>query len=70
MGGLMTGCANFIIGHARLRSCSVCCVDDSADIKDVRFVINYDMPGCCEDYVSTFPPAPLIPALSRILRAA
>ncbi len=22
-----------------------------ADIKDVRFVINYDMPGCCEDYV-------------------
>jgi ATP-dependent RNA helicase DDX5/DBP2 len=22
-----------------------------ADIKDVMYVINYDMPGCCEDYV-------------------
>jgi len=21
------------------------------DIKDVKFVINYDMPSCCEDYV-------------------
>mmetsp|Transcript_17869 Transcript_17869/g.27621 ORF Transcript_17869/g.27621 Transcript_17869/m.27621 type:complete len:146 (-) Transcript_17869:33-470(-) len=23
----------------------------NTDIKDVRYVINYDMPGCCEDYV-------------------
>lgn len=24
---------------------------EPTDIKDVKFVINYDMPSCCEDYV-------------------
>ena len=36
-----------------LGMCSCMCGHRGAglDIKDVRYVINYDMPGCCEDYV-------------------
>ena len=36
---------------------AVSCHIVATDIKDVRYVINYDMPGCCEDYVQ-LPPTP------------
>ena len=38
---LMLGTCSCISGHRGA----------GLDIKDVRYVINYDMPGCCEDYV-------------------
>ncbi|EKX30867.1 hypothetical protein GUITHDRAFT_83612, partial [Guillardia theta CCMP2712] len=46
---------DWVLQQFKSGACQILVATDVAarglDIKDVRFVINYDMPGCCEDYV-------------------